>query len=322
MKTQNSIIKKVIIAGCVIFTLALGGSIVVGGLISDKILHQNKGKDTCENSIKQLEKWGYDLDAFNNKYEGTEIKATAEDGNVVPATFFDGESEKCAVLIHGAGGDRVSIYPLAEQYIERGYDVIAIDQRGCGTNADDQVTFGIHEALDVEAMVSYAREELHEDEVIVHGQSMGAQTAVIYAANVKTNSSAAADAVIADSPVPGMELILREMFADSDDEEKKNSLLNDFLIGTSKTFMKIFNKVDYDDADTIAVAKDIELPTMIIVSDKDETCLPKYVEMVYDNMTCEKRSIAHFDSSHIEGVIDDPEGYMDSVETFLASVEK
>ncbi len=322
MKTQKSIIRKIIIAGCVIFTLALGGSIVVGGIISDKILHQNKGKDTHDNSIKQIEKWGYDLDGFNSRFQGTEISAKAEDGNVVPATFFDSESEKCVVLVHGAGGDRVSTYPLAEQYLERGYDVIAIDQRGSGKNPDDQVTFGIHEALDVEAMVSYAREELHEGEVIVHGQSMGAQTTVIYAANVKKNRSACADAVIADSPVPGMELILREMFADSDDEDKKNSLLNNYLIGTSKTFMKIFNKVDYDDADTIAVAKDIEIPTMIIVSDKDEVCLPKYVEMVYDNMTCEKRAIAHFNSAHIEGVIDDPEAYMKSVESFLETVEK
>lgn len=318
MKQHSKLVKGIIITGCVIATLAIGGTIVLSGVISDKILHQNKDKDTHNNSIKQLEVWGYDLEYFNNTYKGTEISAEAKDGNVVPATFFDTESEKCVVLVHGAGGDRVCTYPLAEQYIERGYDVIAIDQRGCGKNPDDKVTFGIHEAYDVEAMVSYARETLHEDEVIVHGQSMGAQTVIVYAANVEENSSSAADAVICDSPVPGMELILRLSFAGN--EEDAYSLSNNYLVGTSKTFMKVFEKVDFDDADTIAIAKNIQIPTMIIISDKDEVCLPKYVQKIYDNMTCENRTLVHVDSAHIEGVIDDPEGYMNSVEAFLSSV--
>ena len=38
-------------------------------------------EDTKDNSIKQLEVWGYDTEKFMNTYKGTEIKATAEDGN-------------------------------------------------------------------------------------------------------------------------------------------------------------------------------------------------------------------------------------------------
>ena len=315
---KNKIIKGLVITAVVIAAVAIGGSIVTGGVISDKILHQNEGKNTCENSLKQLELWGYDIDAFNGEHQGVDVSTVAEDGNLVPGTLFEQGSDTCAVLVHGAGGDRVSIYPLAEGYLQDGYDVIAIDQRGCGSNGDDRVTFGINEELDVEAMVAYARQTLGYDKVIVHGQSMGAQTAVIYAANVVPCEAEAADAVICDSPVPGMELMLRLMFGDG--EEGAHSPVTNFLIGTSKSFMSTFDGINWDDADTIEVASRIELPVLIIVSDRDEVCLPQYVEQIYGNITSEGSAILHVDSAHIEGIIDDADGYMDSVGNFLTSV--
>lgn len=296
----------------VIAFLGIAGSVAMGGIVADKILHQNADKDTHDNSIKQLEVWGYDIGSF--RYEGQEISAEAEDGNKVPGTYFDSGSDKLVILVHGAGGDRYCIYPLAEQYIEDGFDVIAIDQRGCGTNQDDKVTFGINESLDVKAMVRFARTELGNEKVIVHGQSMGAQTVAVYASNVTPGTPEAADAVICDSPVPGMELMLNLMFGDGNTK----SLLANYLTGTSKIFMKAADGIDYDDADTIEVVKNDNIPSMIIVSDKDEVCLPQYVEKVYDNIACENKEILHVNSAHIEGIIDDPDGYMDSVENFLS----
>ena len=308
---RNKIIRGLAIAFGVIAFLGIAGSVVMGGVVADKILHQNADKDTHDNSIKQLEIWGYDIASF--RYEGQEISAEAEDGNKVPGTFFDNDSDKLVILVHGAGGDRYCIYPLAEKYIKDGYDVIAIDQRGCGANPDDKVTFGIKESLDVKAMVKYARTELNAEKVIVHGQSMGGQTVAVYASNVTPGTPEAADAVICDSPVPGMELMLNLMFGDGNTK----SLLANYLTGTSKLYMKTANGIDYDDADTIEVVKNDKIPTMIIVSDKDEVCLPQYVEEVYGNIACEKKEILHVDSAHIEGIFDDPEGYMNSVEEFL-----
>ena len=312
---MKKIVKGLGIAAGVIAGLALAGSVGMGGFVAGKILNMNEGADTHDNSLKQLEVWSYDIDGFNAAYQGTDVEAVAEDGNKVPGTFFDQEGDKCVILVHGAGGDRVCIYPLAEGYLKDGYDVIAIDQRGCGSNPDPHVTFGINEALDVKAMVKYAREELGSSEVIVHGQSMGAQTTAIYAASVKAGESDAADAVICDSPVPGMELILREMFGE--DMGGMDSAPVNFLIGTSKLYMKVFNHIDYDDADTIAIASNIEIPVMIIASNKDEVCLPDQVKLIYDNIASENKELLCVDSAHIEGIIDDPEGYMNSVESFL-----
>lgn len=314
---KNKAIKAAAITLGAVALIGTIGSFAFGGYIADRILHQNKNKDTHDNSIQQLKLWGYDLDKFNKTYSGTDISAKAEDGNEVPATYFDNGSDKLVILVHGAGGDRVCTYPLAEGYLENGYDVIAIDQRGSGVNPDDKVTFGINESLDVRAMVRYARETLGKSTVIVHGQSMGGQTTAIYASNVKAGTPEAADAVICDSPVPGMELILKEMFGDGDTE----SFVARYLTGTSKVFMKLVNGIDYDDADTIEVVANDEIPTFIIVSEQDETCLPDQVTTIYNNVGSANKDIMYVNSKHIEGVIDDKDGYMEGVMNFLDTVE-
>ncbi|MCR4793183.1 MAG: lysophospholipase [Lachnospiraceae bacterium] len=311
---KKKLVKVLIIILAVIAALSLIGSVLMGGYVADRILHQNEGKDTHDNSIKQLEVWGYDLEGFIAENEGRDISAVAEDGNVVPGNYYENGSDRCVILVHGAGGDRYCMAPLVEKFLGLGYDVIAIDQRGSGVNPDDRVTFGINESLDVKAMVKLARVELGYDKVIVHGQSMGGQTVAIYAANVTPGTAEAADAVILDSPVPGMELVLKEMFGDGD----VDSFMARYLTGTSKLYMRLAYGIDYDDGDTIALAANIEIPTLVIVSDRDQVCLPEQVEQIYDNISGVDKEIAHFDSAHIEGVIDYPEEYMNTVENFLS----
>ena len=308
--------KVLIIILTVIIVLAAGGSLFMGNYVADQILHQNADKDTHDNSLKQLEVWGYDTDAFLAEYEGTDITATAEDGNEVPASIYEYGNDKCVILVHGAGGDRYCVAPVAEKYFTNGYDVIAIDQRGSGVNPDDKVTFGINEQLDVKAMVAKARTELGYDTVIVHGQSMGGQTTALYASNVTPGSIEAADAVILECPVPGMELILKEMFGDGDTD----SFMAKYLVGTSKFMMNLRYGIDYDDGDTIALASNIEIPALVIVSDRDSVCLPDQVEQIYDNISVDEKEIVHFDSAHIEGCIDHPEEYEESIMSFLENV--
>ncbi len=315
---KNTLVKAGKITLGAIATLAALGTVFLAGFVTDQVLYQNKNNDTKGNSVKQLAIWGYDLDGFNAKYKGEEISCVAEDGNEVPGTFFDMGSDKCVVLVHGAGGDRVSTYPLAEGYLEKGFDVITFDERGHGDNPDKKVTFGINESRDVKALVKYAREELVNEEVIVHGQSMGGQTTAIYASNVTPGTAEAADAVICDSPVPGMEYMVRSVMSDT--PEEMDSAFISYLTDISKAYSKIVYHVDYNNGDTIKeVSKDV-LPTLVIVSKKDEVCLPEKVEEVYANIASTEKSIVYVNSAHIEGVIDDPEGYMENVDNFLSSL--
>ncbi len=314
---KNTIGKVVKVTLGVVAALIVIGTVGMAKLVTDSVFYQNKNNDTQGNSVKQLETYGFDLDGFNSSYKGEEISVTADDGNVVPGTFFDMGSDMCVVLVHGAGGDRVSTYPLAKQYLERNINVITFDDRGHGLNPDEKVTFGINELRDVKALVKYARETLGSSEVIVHGQSMGAQVTAIYASNVTPGAVEAADAVICDSPVPGMEYMIRSVIAD-DDPEEMESLVTSYFTEAGKLYSKILYHINWNDGDTINVVANDQLPTLVFVSQKDTVCLPEKVEEVYENVGSSKKSIAYVNSAHIEGVIDDPDGYMEYVESFLA----
>lgn len=295
---------------------AAAAFIAIGGIIANRILYQNKGKDTHKAGLEQLKLWGFDCGAFLEEHEGIELRFTAEDGNAAPGTYFRSGGSKCAVLVHGAGGDRTSIFPVAEEYLKRGYDVIAIDQRGCGANGDRRVTFGINEAQDVEAAVEYARSCPGMRSVIVHGQSMGAQTAALYASKAIPGTGSAADAIVCDSPVPGMTSTLRSVLGGGDPD----SFAAKLLTSSSKLFMLLFCGVDYDDGDTIEAVKSDLLPTLIILSEQDTICPPNEVKRVFECVACKSKALVRLNCGHIGGVTDDPEGYMECVERFLVSV--
>ena len=92
-------VKIIVITAGVIVFLGAAGSVGMGGYVADRILHQNDGKDTQANSVKQLELWGYDLDSFYGNYEGTDmynnITGKAYEGNnflVINGEFPNGNS--------------------------------------------------------------------------------------------------------------------------------------------------------------------------------------------------------------------------------------
>ena len=312
---KNRVRLVIIILAALLIVSAIITTIVTGAIVAENTLHMNKGKDTHDNSLRQLEVWNYDLEKISS-LQGKEVSVTASDGNEVPATYFANGSEKLVILVHGAGGDRYHVYPLAELYLKQGYDVIALDQRGSGRNPDDRVTFGIKESLDIRALVAYARETIGSKKVIVHGLSMGGQTTAIYAAGVTPGEQDAADLVICDSPVPGMEYMVRSSIG-GDSEEEMHTPMVDYVMGSGKAYLKIACGIDVDDGDTIRQAEKIQVPTLIIVSKKDTVCLPEKVEEVFDHVGTADKMIAYVDSKHVEGMVDDPEGYMEIVTDFL-----
>ena len=92
MKTRNHrIVRAAAVAAAAVLITVIVGSVIMGGYVADRIHHQNEGKNTHENSLRQLGLWGYDPEAFEAAYAGIgrEISAAAKDGNIVPGTYFD-----------------------------------------------------------------------------------------------------------------------------------------------------------------------------------------------------------------------------------------
>lgn len=320
MKNKKKILKAVgILLGILTVVLAaaaLAFSANVGKQVAEGILYMNQENDTKGNSIKQLEKVGYDLASFEREYKGLakEVTVTAEDGNRIPAEIFTcaSDSAKTVILAHGQGGDHVVNYPMAEIYLRNNWNVITYDQRGAGDAGDKKVTFGYYERMDVKALVDYARDEMQSERIVVHGQSMGAATAALYA--VTEHAEENIDAVVLDSCFDSMENMFLGVWRGMDGTE---GIPEDYIVACGDWYLKKHYDFGFEDADVMEALKEDKIPTLLLQMKRDVMVPNETAEQMFENIVAEEKEICYFDSKHIEGITDDPEGYERAVFSFL-----
>ncbi|MGM0216742.1 alpha/beta hydrolase [Enterococcus sp. AZ109] len=313
--------KKLFIGGCILLGIiaitGIGASYYFGKMVVDGLFYQNEGNDTQNNSIVLLAEWGYDLEGFNTKYAGKDLRLEAEDGNHFPVTFLstNGNQDKdTAILIHGAGGDHVFVAPLAEMYLKNGWNVLTFDMRGHGDNESPLVTFGYLEQLDVRAIVDYAKKVTNNKQVVVHGQSMGGATAGMYAAT--DHAIKHADAIIMDSPVHSMEDMFIGVWQEMEDTE---GIPLPYIIACWNLYMKINYGFTFKDVEITQHQKYNEVKTLVINSSQDKLCLPENVTALYDNVAAADKKLVTIDSEHIKGILDHKEDYEAAVMQFLSN---
>ncbi len=318
-KKRRNIIKAVgITIGIVIIAALLFSYLVIGRQVAEGLLTCNEGNDTKSNSIKQLELWGYNLEEFKSQYKENHFEVTASDGNIVPVTQYyqaddvENESKGSVILVHGHGGDYQSIAPLAELYLGQQYDVYAIDQRASGDSNNPYVSFGYFEKRDIEALVNYMKEEIQEDMIIVHGQSMGAATSALYAGTDHGRENLSA--LILDSSYDNM----KHMFMGAMDLE---GFVGEYFSLFGDLYLKLNYKFGFKDVDIIKTSKKIITPTFVIQCSKDELAPISVGESIYEGIDTEEKKYWLAESKHIEGLIDTPELYESQVVDFLEKLK-
>ena len=109
------------------------------------------------------------------------ITLTARDGTQLVGSFWPGRSERSpgVVLLHGNGASRAQMFQTAQWLSERGYAAFAVDLRGHGESAPASKSFGVHEALDAEAAVSWLRKHQLGARVGAIGFSLGGAAMLI-----------------------------------------------------------------------------------------------------------------------------------------------
>lgn len=291
---------------------AAAGSVWTGKQVAQGLLLQNEGKDTKQSSIRQLETWGYDIEAFEKEHSFQPLALTADDGNVIPAQFFETPgSKETAILVHGLGGDHVSLYPVVEMYVKHGWNVLTFDQRASGDSQNPHVTFGYFEKLDVKALAAYAKQTLLSDRIVVHGQSMGAATAALYAA--MPDAADAVDAVILDSCYDSMENMFLGVWRSMD----TSGIPEDYVAACGDWYLKYKYGFGFADADVSEALKDVAVKTLMLQMCSDDIVPTETAKKMYENLMAPEKKICYFNSEHVEGIIDDPLSYEEAVFSFL-----
>ena len=130
--------------------------------------------------------------------EYRKLSAKTADGYTLIAEEFPAEtdSHKWVLVLHGYTGWKEEMYPFAYWYHEQGYHVIVPDLRCQGESEGDFIGMGWTDHYDCVLWLDHILEQDADAGIILHGQSMGASTALMMAGD--ETISAKIDAVVSD----------------------------------------------------------------------------------------------------------------------------
>eukprot|EP00667_Euglena_gracilis_P003802 EG_transcript_3814 len=108
------------------------------------------------------------------------------------------------VYLHGNASCRVEAMELLPHCLLRGLAVAALDFAGCGRSEGPYISLGHFEAEDLVAVVDALRQQPEVGRLVLWGRSMGAVTALLYAAASGSGSPEAAAGGAAAAERPGL----------------------------------------------------------------------------------------------------------------------
>jgi len=192
-----------ILAGVLVLVGGVGYGAYVGAVGSETFIHPS-GNPDCRTPLVRYG-WAYEainydiaddtaLQRANPDMEscssqgataGTDVVTTDGvhiAGWYIPAANGAGATDPTVVLVHGWAANKSEVLKYAVPF-HAAYNVVAIDLRGGGRSSKSDVTFGLREKLDLEAIIDWLELTKHPTHIAVMGNSMGGATAVLAAVN-------------------------------------------------------------------------------------------------------------------------------------------
>lgn len=215
MKIKKYIKRIILILTLLIFIIVSAVGIYIGSIVYNKVceIKFNKSSSVSYNNFKStfdyerfnlLEKNDESIESnFGYKLSGTYIRNFVPTGNTI-------------IIVHGITGSRWESMKYADMYIDLGYNVLIYDSRYHGTSGGKNISLGYFEKYDLDSCVKWVKEQNPKGIIGIHGESMGAATALLHSnMNIKEKL---VSFYIVDCPFSD----LPELFSDKLTEEMKN----------------------------------------------------------------------------------------------------
>ena len=239
------------------------------------------------------------------------LAATSEDGyRLIAMEFFTKEdSHKWVLLLHGYTGWKEEMYQFAYWYYEQGYHVIVPDLRCQGESEGDFIGMGWTDHFDCRIWLDYMLGQDPDAEIVLHGQSMGASTALIMSGDETLPGNV--KAVISDCGYTDA----YSMFGDKITEWFH---LPPFpFVDSAVLMLRLRGGYNLRDASAIDAVAKSNVPTLFIHGDQDAMIDVSMAHELYEAATCEKVLLIVEGAGHAQSQDKAPELYYGAIEEFL-----
>ena len=258
------------------------------------------------NQTKALE----ETEAWLEQVSTEKLSVTTVDGyQLIGQVFFqEEESHKWVILLHGYTGWKEELYPIGYQYAKQGYQVLSPDLRCSGESEGDFIGMGWTDRLDNMLWLNYILEQDPDAQIVIHGQSMGAASALMMTGeelpeNVK--------AVVSDCAYTDVYSIFQKQI-------KEWFHLPGFpIIDGANLVLQLRGGYNIRKASAIDAVKKTNLPILFIHGDQDAFIPIEMAEELYDAANGEKELLVVEGAGHAQSQDKDPQGYYGTVFSFL-----
>ncbi len=218
-------------------------------------------------------------------------------------------SHSYAIICHQYGGSPASMEEYARHFYDLGFNILLPYMRGHGDSPYDNVSFGWQDSADVTDWVDSIVEKDPKARIALFGVSLGANAVTLCASDELPEN---VRLVVADGCYTSMEALMKEFVKT---ETSFSSLLTVNILSALAE-----NKLgeSFDNADTIAELKSIELPIMFINGKNDTVVPPLVSKKLYEN--CDAYGVEEVlieNGTHGKNLKADKESYWANIDAFI-----
>lgn len=219
------------------------------------------------------------------------------------------ESHKWVLLLHGYTGWKEEMYPFALWYHNQGFRVLVPDLRCQGESEGDFIGMGWTDHFDGMQWIQEILKQDSDAEIVLHGQSMGASTALIMSGDVSLSEHV--KAVVSDCAYT-------DAYSMFGDKAKAWFGLPAFpLVDSACLMLRLRGGYDLKDASALAAVEKSHVPTLFIHGDSDAMISVQMTRELYEAASCEKEILIVKGAGHAQSQDKDPDTYYGTIENFL-----
>lgn len=271
-----------------------GESITAAGLV---------GEEEYQAKLAEIMDW-----TEKQSFEIVEITTT--DQLKLKARFLKNKNSngKAVILAHGYKGSSEQMPGITKYYYDLGYDILKPDARGHGLSEGDYIGYGWHDRKDYVQWVQFLIDEKAEDNIFLHGFSMGAATVLMTSGE---NLPEQVKGVIADS---GYTTVLEELTH----QLKYLYHLPGFPVMQVTSAITNFRAgYTFDEASALdSVAKN-KLPLFIIHGDRDALVPTEMGKRIFEKAKSDKELWIVPNAGHTEAYTIAEAEYQERLKKFL-----
>lgn len=243
--------------------------------------------------------------------ERQKCQVVTEDGYTLIAEEFSAkeESHRWVLLLHGYTGWKEEMYQFAYWYYGEGYHVLAPDLRCQGESEGDFIGMGWTDHYDCMLWIDYILSQDADAGIVLHGQSMGAATALMMTG--EETLPAQVCAVVSDCAYTDA----YSMFENKIGEWFHLPAFP--LVDSACLMLRLRGGYNLRDASALLSVEKSSTPTLFIHGDADAMIPVWMSEELYEAAACEKELLIVEGAGHAQAQDKDPDAYYGAIRAFL-----